>query len=107
MKDSRLTFDHARIEHEGHVWHVTAKLDPAKGTIQVSRIYGDVTQPEKFAEAISNFFHAEMLKLAIKKPSPAQTPHAFEATHVGSTTCGICGKYNTAKIHQAEEGAQA
>ena len=50
--DKRLTLNHFRIEHEGVVWNVDAKFNPAASILKVYRVYGDITQPELLDEAL-------------------------------------------------------
>lgn len=48
-----------RIEHEGVVWRIDAKVWPAsgnrKGLMKVYRIHGDVTKMSLFKEAVELF----------------------------------------------------
>lgn len=48
IKESQLK--HYRIEHEGHVWHIDAKIWPSsgnrKGLLRVYRVHGDIITPD-------------------------------------------------------------
>lgn len=50
--DKRVSLLHHRVEHEGNVWNIDGKYDPATRTLKVYRIHGDVTQPELLHEAL-------------------------------------------------------
>jgi hypothetical protein len=65
VKDTRLTYNFERIEHDGGVWHVDAKLDPAKKMVKVYRVYGDVTNRTKLDTAITKHF-AQKLDALLK-----------------------------------------
>lgn len=52
LADKRTTLNHHRIEHEGTVWNLDGKYDPATKTLKVYRVYGDVTKPELLMEAL-------------------------------------------------------
>lgn len=67
VKDKRQTYIHHRIEHEGNVWNIDAKLDPDAGRLIVYRIYGDITNKDGFDAAIDTFFNAEMLRIYTKR----------------------------------------
>ncbi len=61
MKDQRTQYNHARIEHEGNVWHIDAKYDPKTKKLRVYRVYGDITNQALLDEAISSWLNAEQL----------------------------------------------
>jgi hypothetical protein len=63
MKDNRRIYNHQRIEGKSNVWHVDAKLDPAKKSVKVYRVYGDVNDPEGLDEALTAFFKAELERI--------------------------------------------
>lgn len=65
--DKRRTYNHERIEHEGNVWHIDAKLDPATGKLNVYRVHGDVTNEAGLNEAIASFANTELLRIAAKR----------------------------------------
>ncbi len=65
--DKRRTYNHERIEHEGDVWHIDAKLDPATGKLTVYRVYGDVTKRAALDEAIASFATTELLRITTRK----------------------------------------
>jgi hypothetical protein len=52
MADKRVTLNHHRVEHEGIVWNIDAKFDPATNTLKVYRVHGDVTQTKLLKEAL-------------------------------------------------------
>ena len=35
----------------------------------------------------------------VEQKRPAQLPHEFVPTHVGSITCSVCGKYKVYRLH--------
>ena len=49
---------HYRVEYEGHVWHLDAKVWPSrgnrKGRLKVYRIHGDINQVSLLKEALEN-----------------------------------------------------
>lgn len=59
MKDTRITYSNERIEHEGKVWHVDAKLDRTTGHLIVYRVYGDITDRAALDAAIDAHFVAK------------------------------------------------
>lgn len=54
----------ARLEWEGHVWHVTYKVFPDVNELRVYRVEGDVTTPA-LGEALQNLTESEGLKLTM------------------------------------------
>ena len=63
-KDTRLSFNYQRIEHEGNVWHIDAKLDPTTNKLKVYRVYGDITNQTLVNEAINLWLQSQLLKVA-------------------------------------------
>jgi len=61
-QDKRKSYNHQRIEHEGQVWHIDAKYDPATKVLKVYRIDGDITNQSLVNDAIDLWFNAQMLK---------------------------------------------
>jgi hypothetical protein len=51
-KDKRVSLNHHRIEHEGEVWNIDGKFDPATKTLKVYRVHGDVTKVALLKDAL-------------------------------------------------------
>jgi hypothetical protein len=50
--DKRTTLNSYRLEHEGEVWYIDGKFDPATKTLKVYRVNGDVTKQALLNEAL-------------------------------------------------------
>ena len=61
--DQRITYANARVEHEGHVWHIDGKSDPDMKILKVYRVHGDVSNPNLLREALQSFADDAALSL--------------------------------------------